>query len=82
MWSRSDPTWVTVNGRRLPDSSSAGVDILGRALPHAAWGRYVVGADELWLVSTRVANSWDSRYIGPIATSRVWSVARPVWTVD
>jgi len=47
-----------------------------------AWGRYVVGADELWLVSTRVPNSWDGRYVGPISTSLVWSVARPGWTVD
>jgi conjugative transfer signal peptidase TraF len=76
------PDAVIVNGQRLPGSSSAGVDSLGRALPHAAWGRYVVGADELWLVSTRVPNSWDSRYLGPISTSQVWSVARPVWTVD
>src|SRR5439155_1947941 len=49
-----------VDGHRLPSSSAAGADSLGRALPHAAWGRYVVGADELWLVSMRVPNSWDS----------------------
>lgn len=76
------PEAVTVNGQRLHGSSSVGVDSLGRALPHAAWGRYVVGADEFWLVSTRVPNSRDSRYLGPISTSQVWSVARPVWTVD
>ena len=29
-------------------------------MPHAAWGRDVVGADELWRVSMRVPNSWDS----------------------
>ena len=76
------PEAVTVNGRPLPGSSSAVVDSLGRALPHAPWGRYLVGAGELWLVSTRVPNSWDSRYLGPISVSQVWAVARPVWTVD
>ena len=73
---------VTVNGQSLPGSSSAAVDRLGRALPHTTWGRYVVRTDELWLVSTRVPNSWDSRYLGPISISQVWSVARPVWTAD
>ena len=75
------PEAVTVNGQRLPSSSSAASDSLGRQLPHVAWGRYVVAADQIWLVSTRVPNSWDSRYLGPISTAQVWSVARPVWTV-
>jgi conjugative transfer signal peptidase TraF len=73
---------VAVNGQRLSGSSSSRVDSRGRALPHVPWGQYVVGADELWLVSTRVPNSWDSRYLGPIPMSQVRSVARPGWTVD
>jgi type IV secretory pathway protease TraF len=76
------PDAVTVNNRRFNASASATVASLGRALPHPVWGRYIVGADELWLVSTRVPNSWDSRYLGPVSTAQVWSVARPVWTVD
>jgi conjugative transfer signal peptidase TraF len=76
------PEAVTVNGQRLPDSSTAASDSLGRDLQHVAWGRHVVGLDELWLVSTRVPNSWDSRYLGPFSTSQVWSVVRPVWTID
>jgi len=76
------PEAVTVNGQRLPSSSTAATDSLGRELPHVACGRYVVGADELWLVSTRAPNSWDSRYLGPLSTAQVWSLARPIWTVD
>ena len=76
------PEAVAVNGQRLSGSSSSDVDSRGRALPHVAWGRYVVGPDELWLISTRVPNSWDSRYLGPIPMSHVWLVARPGWTVD
>jgi conjugative transfer signal peptidase TraF len=76
------PEAVVVNGQRLPESSSAAVDSFGRPLPHAAWGRHVVGPDELWLVSTRVRNSWDSRYLGPFSVAQVRAVARPLWTVD
>ena len=75
------PEAVTINGRRLLSSSTAASDSRGRGLPHVAWGRYVVAAGQVWLVSTRVPNSWDSRYLGPISTAQVWSVARPVWTV-
>jgi conjugative transfer signal peptidase TraF len=74
------PEAVVVNGQRLPGSSSAEVDSLGLSLSHAVWGRHVVGADELWLVSTRVPNSWDSRYLGPFSRSQVRAVAWPVWT--
>jgi conjugative transfer signal peptidase TraF len=76
------PEALTVNSQRLPNSATAATDSLGRELPNAAWGRHVVGADELWLVSTRVSNSWDSRYLGPISTEQVWSIACPLWTVD
>ena len=76
------PEAVIVNGQRLPVSRSAAVDGLGHSLPHAAWGRHVVEAGEVWIVSTRVPNSWDSRYLGPMPTAQILSVARPVWTVD
>ena len=76
------PHGVAVNGTSLPESESASVDSNGRPLAHAAWGRHVVGADELWLVSTRVPNSWDSRYLGPFSMSQVRAIARPMWTLD
>jgi conjugative transfer signal peptidase TraF len=76
------PEAVIVNGQRVPGSSSAAVDSLGRPLPHAVWGRHVVAADEFWVVSTRVPNSWDSRYLGPFSRAQVRAVAWPIWTVD
>lgn len=75
------PQAIVVNGVRLPRSASASVDRLGRPLQHV-WGRHVVAADELWLISTGVPNSWDSRYLGPFSISQVRAVARPVWTLD
>ena len=76
------PEAMVVNGQRLPGSSSANVDSLGLPLPHAVWGRHVVTADEFWLVSTRVPNSWDSRYLGPFSRLQVRAVAWPVWTFN
>jgi conjugative transfer signal peptidase TraF len=76
------PDGVAVNGSRLPRSKSADVDAAGRALPHPARGRHLVARGEVWLVSTRVPNSWDSRYLGPVPISQVRGVARPIWTVE
>jgi len=76
------PHGLAVNGLSLPDSESASFDSSGRPLAQATWGRRVVGADQLWLVSTRVPNSWDSRYLGPFLTSQVRAIARPVWTLE
>ncbi len=56
---------VAVNGHRSRGVCPRDVDSAGRALPHPARGRYLVAPGELWLVSRRVANSWDSRYLGP-----------------
>jgi type IV secretory pathway protease TraF len=72
------PEAVVVDGQRLPGSSLAEVDSLGLPLPHAVWGRHVVASDELWLVSTRVPNSWDSQYIGPFSRRQVRAGAWPV----
>jgi conjugative transfer signal peptidase TraF len=76
------PEAVIVNGQRLPGSSSADVDSLGLPLPHAVWGRHVVAADEFWLVSTRVPNSWDRRYLGPFSQSQVRWLGRYGLSID
>jgi hypothetical protein len=68
---------VTTKGQRRRNSSSSGGNSVGRARPPGPWRQYVVGADELWLVNTRVPNSRDSRCLGPISMSRVRVVANP-----
>jgi conjugative transfer signal peptidase TraF len=75
------PHGVAVNGLFLPGSEPASLDSSGRPL-HAMWGRRVLGAEELWLMSNRVPNSWDSRYLGTFSMSQVRAIARPVWTVE
>jgi len=47
-----------------------------------ARSRYLVAPGKLWLVSTRVASSWYSRYLGPITVSQIRAVARPVWIAE
>src|SRR5262249_12412722 len=74
------PDGVTVNGRRLPGGATAAVDSRGRALPHAPWGATVVARDEVWLLTTDVPRSWDSRYFGPVPLDSV-RVARPLLTI-
>jgi type IV secretory pathway protease TraF len=58
----------------LPQAS----DSHGRPLPRLSLGRYVVRGGELWLVG-RHTLSFDSRYFGPVASSGVLAVIRPVW---
>ena len=39
-----------------------------------------LGADELFLIATDSAASFDSRYFGPVTRDRVIGRALPVWT--
>jgi conjugative transfer signal peptidase TraF len=71
---------ITVNGRPIAHSRTLARDSRQRALPHHAWGDYVLEARELWLFSPYRPNSYDSRYFGPVYASDVVSVLRPVWT--
>lgn len=53
-------------------------DADGRALPH--WrGCKTLSDGEIFVLSNRVPNSFDSRYFGPIAVSQVIGVYRPLW---
>ena len=53
-----------------PDIHAAARDGLGRELPH--WeGCVTLEADEVFLVSTYVQNSYDSRYFGPVPLDNV-----------
>jgi len=63
-----DGQWVRVPNR--PDISVLGQDGLGRALPVLS-GCYILKADEVFLVSISVSNSWDSRYFGAVSEKLV-----------
>lgn len=69
---------IRVNGVAVPESRTASEDSRGRPLPHYPWGDHRLGPDELWLFSPGHRNGYDSRYFGPVRTSDVISVLRPV----
>ena len=69
---------IRVNGVPVPDSRTASEDSRGRPLPHPPWGDHPLRPDELWLFSPGVQNGYDSRYFGPVRTSHVISVLRPM----
>ena len=68
-----DGQWVRVPNR--PDISVLGQDGLGRALPVMS-GCYRLNADEVFLVSNIISNSWDSRYFGPVTDEMILGPVR------
>ena len=69
---------LRVNGAPVPTSVARGSDSRGRPLPTLSVGCYIVRPGELWLLG-RHALSFDSRYYGPVASSGVLTVVRPLW---
>jgi len=66
---------LTINGRRRAPVVAR--DRLGRPLPH--WqGCRALAADEFFVFSDRVPNSFDSRYFGPVSRQAVLGVYRLV----
>lgn len=65
-WSEADV--VLPGGQRLPLLER---DRAGRVLPTQPSGCMVLRSSEVFLVSTRIATSFDSRYFGPVEASSV-----------
>jgi conjugative transfer signal peptidase TraF len=72
---------VVINSVVVPHSAMLAHDSQGRAVD--AWrAKRVLGADEFFVLSTRIPNSLDSRYFGPIHRSQIESVRRCVWAFE
>ena len=70
--------WLTVNGRPVAPMPPA-TDGSGRPLP--AWrARRPLRAGEFLVVSTRIANSFDSRCYGPVTAGQIAAVRVPLVT--
>jgi conjugative transfer signal peptidase TraF len=68
---------VTVDGVAIGDALKR--DRLGRPLP--VWqGCRRIAAGQVFLMNWQVRDSLDSRYFGPIPTSRIIGRAIPLWT--
>lgn len=62
---------VRVNGSLLPLSAPRRSDKTRRPLPHYRINDYVLGPDEVLLMSDKSATSFDSRYFGPVPRSQL-----------
>lgn len=71
-------TWLFINGQRIA-AMPPNRDTAGRLLP--VWrGERILGPDEFFVFSDRIANSFDSRCYGPITRGQIASVRRPLIT--
>ena len=70
---------LSVNGTLVPDSRARARDGRGRPLGRMSFGYHLVRAGEIWLISHHPLG-YDSRYFGPLTTSSVQVVVRPLWT--
>jgi conjugative transfer signal peptidase TraF len=72
--------WVSVDGVRFARSAVAERDSARRPLRHVPWGKYLVGAGQVWLFGFNDSRSWDSRYFGPIPRANVRGKLQPIVT--
>jgi conjugative transfer signal peptidase TraF len=74
------PHGFVVDGVTVPNTRALQEDSRGRPLHPVPPGRYPVSAGTVWLFSTEVPNSYDSRYYGPIPRSALRRRFHPLWT--
>ena len=70
-------TWLYINGRKIAPIYTH--DEQGRLLPHW-WADCVLGPREYFVYSSRIWNSFDSRYYGPLRQSQIAAVRVPLVT--
>ncbi|WP_036993417.1 conjugative transfer signal peptidase TraF [Metapseudomonas furukawaii] len=70
---------LRVNGQLLPNSKAVAADSRGRALLPFFEAPVTLAPGQVLIVGD-TANSFDSRYFGPIEHSQIRAVLRPVWT--
>lgn len=68
---------VTVNGRRIPFSHTVQTTSSGQTLTPYPRGTYVLKEGEIWVLSTHVERSFDSRYFGPVPAHLTFGAYRP-----
>ena len=67
--------WLYINGRKIAPIYMH--DEKGRLLPH--WrANCVLGPHEYFVYSSRIWNSFDSRYYGPISQNQITAVRAPL----
>lgn len=75
-----DEKGIWINGFLQEKTAPMTHDSVGRVLSPWPFGTYRVGPNEVWIISTYSARSFDSRYWGPITTEWISARAVPVLT--
>jgi conjugative transfer signal peptidase TraF len=75
-----DSAGAEVNGIRLKNSAPLKFDGAGRPLVPYQLKDYVLGPGEVLLISEYNPSSFDSRYFGPLRSTTIESVVRPLLT--
>jgi conjugative transfer signal peptidase TraF len=75
-----DLAGVEVNGVRLTNSAPLTKDAAGRPLHFYPLQNYILGPNEVLLMSEYSAASWDARYFGPLQATTIESVITPILT--
>ena len=70
-----DADGFAVGNRRIPNTRPKAVSKKGKPLTHYAFGTYTSG---LWAISGYSADSFDSRYFGPVTREDVRFYAKPL----
>lgn len=70
---------VQINGEQLPLSAPLAVDGAGQPLPRYRVSDFMLGDQEVLLMSDVSATSFDGRYFGIINRKQIRTVIRPVW---
>jgi conjugative transfer signal peptidase TraF len=70
---------IAVNGQNLLETTPLTMDHLNRPLIAYAPGSYRVQPGQVWLVTPHVAESYDSRYWGPVDAGQIIAIGKPLW---
>jgi conjugative transfer signal peptidase TraF len=71
---------LRVRGQLIPNTVARSHDSHGRPLPRISPGRYPVAPGTLWLFSSQVSTSFDSRYFGAVPSTAIRRRFHPLWT--
>ena len=71
---------ILVNGALLAKTAPLINDAESRPLSPWPFGLYIVEPGTIWVASTYNRGSYDSRYMGPIATTQIRRKLRTLWT--
>lgn len=71
---------ISVDGHLLPATAIKARSKAGRAIIHYPLGGYTVRPGHVWVTDNASPWAYDSRYWGPVTTSHMLALARPVLT--